>query len=237
MTLYVLFFACVSAGWLLFFGRQSDHLRPATLWLVFGAGLLSGPVAGATSALVESLTIAPNAYSGARAAGNYAAPAIFDLQAFLLYFLIVGPVEEIAKFLAVFFAGLRRSDFRTSNDGIVLGIAAALGFACGENILYLLAFGPGQTLPRLILGNLGHAAFAVFWGYALGAVLHENANAALIVAGLLIASLFHGAYNYLLGYSMPGALLAFALSGALYSFMFRFLRGERNRNRGRPRGL
>lgn len=230
--LYIAFFAFVSVSWLLFFGRKSDHLKPATLWMVFGAGLLSGPLAGAASNLVESISIGSAA--GRPISG---AAALFDLRSFLLYFLIVGPFEEIAKFLAVFFAGLRRPDFRSSNDGIVLGIAAALGFACGENILYMLAFGPAQTIPRLILGNLGHAAFAVFWGYALGAVLHENAHPALIVAGLVIAAFFHGAYNYLLGFSTPGALLAFVLSGGLYAFMFQFLRGERDRNRKRPRGL
>ncbi|MEQ9367396.1 MAG: PrsW family glutamic-type intramembrane protease, partial [Leptospirales bacterium] len=145
-ALYIVVFACVSVGWLLFFGRKSDHLRPATLWLVAGAGLLSGPLAGMATKLIESMTIAD---------GAYGAPDMFDTRGFLLYFLIVGPGEELAKFLAVFFAGLRRPDFRSSNDGIVLGIAAALGFACGENILYLLAFGAEQTIPRLVLGNLG----------------------------------------------------------------------------------
>ena len=224
---YIVVFALASVAWLLFFARLSDHLKAATLWMVFAAGLCSGPVAGLVSTMIES-------YSSYGTRANPA--ALFDASSFLLYFLIVGPVEELAKFLAVFFAGLRRPDFRTSNDGMILAIAAALGFACGENVLYMITYGPALTVPRLILGNLGHAAFAVFWGYALGASLHEPASPALIVAGLTIAALFHGAYNYLLGFSTPGALLAFALSGGLYVFMFQFLRHERQRNRKRPRG-
>jgi RsiW-degrading membrane proteinase PrsW (M82 family) len=225
-TGYPLLFALTSVAWLWYFGRQSDHLKPATLWMVFLAGLVSGPPAGLMTGIIESWSLS----------NGVARPEAFDLQSFLLYFFIVGPVEEAAKFLAVFFVALRRRDFRTSTDGIVLGIASALGFACGENLLYMLAFGPELTLPRLILGNLGHAAYAVFWGYALGAVLHENAPAVLIVVGLAVAALFHGTYNYLLGFSLLGALLAFTLSGGLYLFMFRFLRAERSRNRGRPRG-
>ncbi len=231
---YIAAFACASCAWLIYFGSRSDHLRPATLWLVFFAGLISGPPAGFASGFIREIALDFPAHGSYARGGTL---AFFQPASFLLFFLIVGPLEELAKFLAVFFAALKRPDFRSSNDGIVLGIAAALGFACGENILYLLAYGPEATLPRLILGNLGHAAFAVFWGYALGAVLHENASPTLIVAGLGIAALSHGAYNYLLGFSAPGAMLAFALSGALYAFMFRFLRGERERNRKRPRGL
>ncbi len=190
-------------------------VRQATLWRVFFLGLASGPVAGVLSYLIQKSTI-----PGSR--------GLFDntLNEFFLYFLVVGPVEEGLKFFAVVLGALRRPDFRNSAGGILLGIVAALGFAGGENVLYLMAFGLPDTLPRLFLGNLGHAAYSVFWAYALGAVLHENAPFSLILTGLTIAALAHGAYNFFLTRSIPGAIFAFALSALLFWFLFAFFRAE-----------
>ena len=182
--------------------------------MVFGAGLIAGPPAGLLSHLIESNTLAGQGVAG------------FYLRDFFLYFLIVGPVEEGFKFLAVFLVALRRADFKTSSDGILLAIAGALGFAGGENVVYLYAYGLENTLPRLILGNLGHAAYGVYWGYALAVTLHEDAPFSLVIYGLILASLLHGVYNYLLSFSIGGAMLAFTLSGILFWIMINFLKGE-----------
>ncbi len=221
---YIVLFALVSLAWLWFFSGKADRLRPATLIGVFVAGLLSGPIIGLLSGALQGALVA-----------SHTSGALFSRE-FLIQFLIVGPGEEIAKFLAVLAAGLRRLDFQTSTDGIVLGVAAALGFACGENVLYMLVYGPELTLPRLVLGNLGHAAFALFWGYALGAVLHEGAPLSLLLVGLTLAAFFHGSYNYLLGAgSGGGAMLAFALFAVLTGALFYALGAERERNRERRR--
>lgn len=216
MLIYAAVYFAVSVLWVFLFSRMGGGVTPGTLWRTFLFGLMSGPVAGVLSHSIQRATL-PAASSGDH------------LNEFFLYFLVVGPVEEGLKFLAVVLAALRRTDFRSSVDGILLGIAAALGFAGGENVLYLFAFGLSDTLPRLILGNLGHAAYSVFWGYALGVVMHENAPFSLILTGLAIASLAHGAYNFLLTRSFLGAMIAFALSAALFWFLFVFFRSEANR--------
>lgn len=194
-------------------------LRYSTLLIAFGAGLLSGPVAGAAT---ELLLRAGGVTLGGAASGG--------TLSFILYFLVVGPVEELVKFLAALPVTLRRRDFVNSSGGMLLAVSVALGFAGGENILYLMAFGPDLTLPRLILGNLGHAGFSVFWGYAYGVILHEEAPGTLLPAGLVLAALLHGMYDYLLTFSMGGAILALSFSMVLYLFLFAFLRAERARN-------
>ncbi len=219
MLIFAISYFLVSALWLWIFARMGGRVGTRTLLLAFGLGVISGPVAGLISWLIETNLLTKNTAG----AGH--------LRNFLLYFLIVGPVEEIAKFLALFLATFRAMDFRNSSDGILLAIAAALGFAGGENVLYLLALDVERTLPRLILGNLGHAAFSVYGGYALGVVMHENASPSLIVAALTLASLFHGAYNYFLTLSIAGAMVSFLLSGLLYVLMLKLIRAEKERNR------
>ena len=216
---YAVAYFLISVSWLLLFRTLGGGVTLPTLFRVFLSGLVAGPIAGVLSHALETSVL-----------GFQAGPDVFRFHEFLLFFLIVGPVEEGLKFLAVFFTAYRRPDFRTSADGVLLAIAAALGFAGGENVLYLLNFGVEATLPRLFLGNLGHAAYAAFWGYALGVVLHEKAPLQLILAGLGIAALLHGAYDYLLSFSFIGAFLAFFLSGILWIFLFRLLHTEQKRN-------
>ncbi|MCB1307603.1 MAG: PrsW family intramembrane metalloprotease [Leptospiraceae bacterium] len=205
MLAYVCLYVAVSVFWLLLFSGYRRHLKPGTIWRVFLIGLLAGPPAGLLSAWLQSLLDIPS-------------DAL--LQKFLLYFFIVGPVEELAKFAAVFLAAIKRLDFRSSSDGIVLAVTAALGFAMGENVLYLLSFGLEATLPRLILGNLGHAAYALCWGYGLGVVFHEDAPFSILLGGLGLATILHGTYNFLITWNAISAIVALLLSGVLFLLLF-----------------
>ena len=53
-------------------------------------------------------------------------------------FLVIGPREEIAKFLAVRLFVYRNKEFNEPLDGIIYAAAAALGFASLENMLYVI---------------------------------------------------------------------------------------------------
>ncbi len=222
MLLYAALFFSASAGFLIYFTRNKT-LAPATVWTVFGAGLVSGPLSGIAEYFFEQAFL-----SGPGAPRESMGAAVF-------YLLGVGPLEELAKFLAVFLAALRRQDFRSSYDGILLAVCAALGFAGGENVVYLLSFGPEATIARLFFGNLGHASFSAVWGYALGVALHENAEFAVVLEGLLISALLHGLYDFLLTFSTPGYALAMLLMSGMILFLFVFMRKERQRNAKRPR--
>src|SRR5207249_4382994 len=56
-------------------------------------------------------------------------------------FLVIGPAEEISKFLATLWSVRRERDFDEPSDGIVAAAAAALGFAFAENIGYFAGGG------------------------------------------------------------------------------------------------
>ena len=55
----------------------------------------------------------------------------------LFFFIVVGPVEEAVKLLAVRFHAYRTASFDAVIDGAVYGAMAGLGFATIENVLYI----------------------------------------------------------------------------------------------------
>ena len=110
--------------------------------------------------------------------------------------MIVGVVEELGKFLAVYLYVYRKSEFNEVMDGIIYSAAASLGFASLENLFYIMEFGPGVIVGRAILSTLGHVLFASFWGYALG--LKKITGKNTVFTGLILSMAAHGIYNALL---------------------------------------
>jgi RsiW-degrading membrane proteinase PrsW (M82 family) len=99
-------------------------------------------------------------------------------------------------------------------DGIVYGVAAALGFATLENILYV--FSAASSSEALVIGATralisvpGHALFAVPWGYAMGVAKFRppEKRAGILCAGLAVGVAFHMVFNFLLGNLIGFALL------------------------------
>ena len=66
----------------------------------------------------------------------------------LLILVIVAPLEELLKLLAVYFYAYRRPEFDEPLDGVIYSTAAALGFAAAENAIYLTFTRPRSRMPR-----------------------------------------------------------------------------------------
>jgi RsiW-degrading membrane proteinase PrsW (M82 family) len=154
---------------------------------------------------------------------------VFPLLGLVLFFyLVVGPVEESVKLLAVWLYPYRDSRFDSVVDGAVYGAVAGLGFAAIENVLYitqnletpasiLISSGigvvdgfaetlqaGGQITAVRGLAGPGHVVYSAFAGYYLGLAKFNRENAGPIVAkGLLIAAFIHATYNTLVGL-VPG---------------------------------
>jgi RsiW-degrading membrane proteinase PrsW (M82 family) len=212
----ILFFGS-SIVWLFLLWIIGGRVAGGVIYRVFPAGMIAGPAAGALTLLLQN-SLRLDFLSR-------------EIGGFFLYFFLIGPIEEVAKFLAMFLGAHRDADFKNASDGIMIAAAAALGFAAGENLLYLYAFGPENTIYRLILANAGHAAFSVPWGYGLGAIIHERAPFHLLGSALLISALLHGAYDFLLVIGGVGPVVALLLLLLYATGAFMFIRIERNRNR------
>lgn len=127
----------------------------------------------------------------------------------MVSFLVVGPSEELAKLLVVWFTVYRTSQFREPRDGIVYAVTASLGFATVENLIVSAmteeAFVHGSQIVALIkrvgLATPAHVMFSIMWGYSLGlARFQKEDEISTVLKGYLLGSVLHGAYNGLVAY-------------------------------------
>lgn len=133
----------------------------------------------------------------------------------LFFYLIVGPVEESAKLLAVRLYAYNDDRFAAVIDGAVYGAVAGLGFATIENAIYisrvvgevgglslgldLIGIGGDITATRALAGP-GHVIYSAFAGYYLGLAKFNPGNRGPIIAkGLIIAAVIHATYNTTVG--------------------------------------
>jgi RsiW-degrading membrane proteinase PrsW (M82 family) len=145
-------------------------------------------------------------------------------------FAVVAFSEEFSKLLGLRLYSYNMKSFDEPLDGIVYSVMIGMGFATLENLMYVLKYAElGQGLQvgikRMFLSVPAHATFAVVMGYFVGKAKFSPTNSFwLMLAGLLGAVLFHGAYDFFLfvnettlwGRQTGEGLLA---GGALVSFV------------------
>jgi len=162
---------------------------------------------------------------------SYLGPALRSIPGLgliLFFYLVVGPVEETVKWLAVRLHAFRSREFNAVIDGAIYGAVAGLGFATIENALYITrGIDPSGTSNALVLAVVGvlglggvenilgaggeitafralsgpgHVIYSAFAGYYLGlAKFNPDRAGPIVVKGLLIAAFIHATYNTLVG--------------------------------------
>jgi RsiW-degrading membrane proteinase PrsW (M82 family) len=112
-------------------------------------------------------------------------------------FFKVALVEEFSKFIFIRFILFRNKNFNEPFDGIVYAVMVGMGFATLENILYVFQYGFTTGVLRMFTAVPAHATFAILMGYFLGKAKFSNRNKFMYsLMALVIATLFHGAYDY-----------------------------------------
>jgi len=213
----------LSFAWLLFV-RRFDRARPEPMGLVAATFALGGLFV-VPAAIVE-LAVS--------AATPWLDPAVATLGgqvlalplALAVFTLVVGAVEETAKWLGVWSLAARRPEFDEPVDGIVYGCAAALGFAAVENIKYFaLGRMSGVVIAvRAFMTVPAHMFFGALWGYAMGRRLVVRRTS--VAAFLALAALAHGAFDTMLsidGMQLGAALLVLALASLFIVLLRRAL--------------
>jgi RsiW-degrading membrane proteinase PrsW (M82 family) len=179
--------------------RYQDRAAPEPKYLVafvFFLGMVSTLPASLGNSVFETL-LADNFISLMKKIGfsnltNEGATVIFN---FMLFFLIVGPVEELSKFLVVRLSVYYHKEFNEPIDALVYCAAAALGFASLENVLYALKQGHEVLYLRALLSVPGHLLFSAIWGFGLARSRFAGKS---VWPSLLLASFLHGLYNFVL---------------------------------------
>ena len=186
--------------WLWFYLRRASY-RPAPRRLIavtFGLGCLAIIPAG----IIEWVLLGESFLEEGAGIGGVAAGMLF----------VVGPVEEVCKFLAVRLKAYRSLYFDEPMDGLVYAAAASLGFASIENLFYVLQFGVEVMVVRAPVSTLAHLVFGCIWGYALGVHHAYGRKRPLLVVGALALGAFtHAAFNLFLSVPLT-ILLAISLT-------------------------
>ncbi len=119
-------------------------------------------------------------------------------QQFLKAFIVVALVEEFSKYIIVRYYSQRSKEFNEPFDGIVYAVMVSMGFAALENILYVFQYGFGTGITRAFTAVPAHATFAILMGYFMGKAKFSKNKMSLNLVGLLLATIFHGAYDFFL---------------------------------------
>lgn len=177
--------------WLLYF-LSRDRVNPeppGVIAFTFGLGMLS---------FLPAVWLELAGFSLLSSLGLYQDSTPYWWQSFAESIFLIGPVEELIKWLPAFLYAYFNPAFDEPLDGIIYCLASALGFAAVENIKYMENTGAQIILIRGALANLGHAFFAALAGFGLGkAKFSTNNKAPWIIGGLLVASFAHGLYDFI----------------------------------------
>ncbi|WP_439152870.1 PrsW family intramembrane metalloprotease [Winogradskyella sp.] len=119
-------------------------------------------------------------------------------QQFIQAFIVVALSEEFSKYVIVKYFAQTRKAFNEPFDGIIYAVMVSMGFACTENILYVLQGGYEVAIMRAFTAVPAHATFGILMGYFMGKAKFSNNRFKLNIAGLFLAVLFHGAYDFFL---------------------------------------
>ena len=119
-------------------------------------------------------------------------------------YVSAGLIEEGCKLLVFMWLIWKHPEFDEPFDAIVYACYVSLGFACVENIMYVFESGAAflQTgIMRALFAVPGHFFFAVIMGMFLAHARFTRNTWAIsvnLVLALLVPTLLHGTYDYLL---------------------------------------
>ena len=119
-------------------------------------------------------------------------------QQFVQAFIVVALSEEFSKYVIVKYYAQSKKAFNEPYDGIIYAVMVSMGFACTENIMYVIDGGYQTALVRAFTAVPAHATFGILMGYFMGKAKFSNNRIKLNLIGLLLAVLFHGAYDFFL---------------------------------------
>jgi RsiW-degrading membrane proteinase PrsW (M82 family) len=165
-----------------FHSRDRNPEPRRVLWATFGLGVL---------AVVPVLLVAlPVVFLVERVTSPV-------LSGLLCAFGAAALPEELCKLLVLLLYCRRHREFDEPIDGVVYGVAASLGFATLENVLYVLDGGLPVALMRACTAVPGHAFTGAIMGYYVGLTLAAPARrGAQLTAAFLVPVLLHGLYDW-----------------------------------------
>ena len=175
-----------SIAWLIFYLSEDKHPEPKkTLFFTFLAG-------GVATFIVLALQMLIN---------NVAVEAGIQEHSPLSFF-ILGGLEEIFKFVAVYLVISKRPEFDEPVDAMIYMITAALGFAAVENVAAAYTSSIPNILETTTLRFFGatllHTLSSGLIGYYWAKSILTNNSKKILIFGILLGTSLHAIFNYLI---------------------------------------
>ena len=140
-------------------------------------------------------------------------------------FILSGFVEEVAKWVVLVAAVYHWDEFDEPLDGVVYGVAVALGFATLENVLFVARLGLRVAWMRALFAVPAHALFGATMGYYAGRAKFDRGGKLWRDRALCLfaPTVFHGSYDYALHRGMGAHIwvVISLLSVGLWTFVLR----------------
>ena len=146
------------------------------------------------------------------------------LGVFLYYLFEVALVEESLKLFAVRVYAYNSKMFNEPMDGLILGVAAALGFATVENIFYVYQSGILTGIIRAIVSVPSHALYGAIIGFYLGEAKFRK-RPSLALQGLVAVIILHAIFDTV-STIFPSIISVVALVGFVLVLYYRVVKGE-----------
>ncbi len=125
-------------------------------------------------------------------------PPLSTAMAAVDAFLVIALIEEGMKFYLLMSYIFYDQEFNEPYDGLLYSVLVSMGFATFENIFYVMQWGMGVAVLRMFTAVPAHAVFGALMGYFVGLAKFRRRRKRFLWAGLLIAVLFHGSYDFFL---------------------------------------
>ncbi len=196
-------------AWLLFYLKEDLHPEPKKLIAAtFAAG-----------AVVTFIALAFQCYTfqnvfGFESCGIRLENAVNSLSFFNGIYLVVALalIEEVLKFGAAFFAVNRNPNLNEPVDAMIYMVVASLGFATVENLAVAISAANSMGVDnfgsfiemfrsisfRFIGATLLHTLASGLVGYYWAISIREFEKRSLIAWGIVIATVLHAIFNYII---------------------------------------
>jgi RsiW-degrading membrane proteinase PrsW (M82 family) len=234
LGLLIVVAAAPSLFLLTFFYLKDRYEREPLLQILmaFGLGLYSMIAAQGMATTAEGWVSAEWLATGGEAA------RLFDA------FVLSGAIEEFAKWVVLILAIYHWDEFDEPLDGVVYGVAVALGFATLENFLFVLRLGLGVAWQRALFAVPAHALCGATMGYYAGRAKLPDAAQRGRTPWLdrslcfVVPIIFHGLYDYALHHGLGPKIWVMISVGslALWQFVLRRVRRAQSASPFRPAG-
>ena len=175
--------------------REKDKVEKEPMWVLIKTMVKGGIISIILTTVIylAAIFFSPEIFSLMK-------PGVGGVFSKFTFAMFVGFTEETGKALAAIWLLRKLKDFDEPVDGIIYGMAIALGFAAIENLQYMMNYTYKVIIGRHFLSVPLHITCGAIWGYGLAVNKFKHKRSSNLVnlfPYIAAAAFLHGIYDFL----------------------------------------